>query len=166
MVNGQMNPGRSRLNCRRFRRTLGLIAIAQALFLLSLPRPQAIAGGGHVVARTHDIVPGSGRIKDWRRRTAVAASDLNASAMPAAVMGDQVTVQAAGKGLPWINLTDGREVVAAHTGRADLCQVLENNQAAPLALASADLDEDGVPDLVCGYRAEKGGVLTIHRGNV
>ncbi|HWX41483.1 MAG TPA: hypothetical protein VN345_10085, partial [Blastocatellia bacterium] len=166
MANGKMNPGRSCLNHRRFRRTLGLIALANALFLLSLPRPRAMAGGGHAVARTHEIVPGSGRVKDWPRHAAVAASDLNVSAMPTAVMGDKVTVQAAGKGLPWINLTDGREVVAAHTGPADLCQALENNQAAPLALASADLDEDGVPDLVCGYRGEEGGVLTIQRGNI
>jgi hypothetical protein len=166
MANGKMNPGRSCLNSRRFRRTLGLIALAQTLCLLSLPRPQAMTGGGRTVARTLDIVPGSGHVKDWPRRTPVAASDLNTSAMPAAVMGDRVTVQAAGKGLPWINLTDGREVVAAHTGPADLCQALESNQAAPLALASADMDEDGVADLVCGYRGEKGGVLTIHRGNI
>jgi hypothetical protein len=166
MANGKMNPGRSCLSRRRFRRTLGLIALAQALFLLSLPRPRAIAGGGHAVASTHDIVPGSGSVKDWPRHAAVAASDINMSAMPTAVMGDTVMVQAAGRGLPWINLTDGREVVAAHTGPADLCQALENNQAAPLALASADLDEDGVPDLVCGYRGEKGGVLTIQRGNI
>src|SRR5215470_5317815 len=166
MANGAMNPVGARPSCRRFIRMLGLIALAQALLLLSLPYPQAIAGRGQVIARTRDVVPGSGRTKDWPRRTAVVARDLDASTMPAAVMGDQVTVQAAGRGLPWINLSDGREVVAAHTGPADLCQVLEDNQAAPLAMASADLDEDGVPDLVCGYRAQKGGIITVHRGNV
>src|SRR5215471_6178899 len=169
MANGRMNPVGGRPGCRRLKRILGLIALAQALFLFSLPHPQAIAGRGQVIARMRDTVPGSGRTKDWPHRTAIVASDLNASTMPAALMGDQVTVQAAGRGLPWINLTDGREVVAAHTGPADLCQVLENNQAAPLTLAAADLDEDGVPDLVCGYRAQQtqgGGVLTIHRGNI
>jgi hypothetical protein len=34
------------------------------------------------------------------------------------------------------------------------------------ALASADFDEDGVPDLVTGYAGAKGGVLSIQRGNV
>src|SRR5262249_46136416 len=166
MANGRMNPVGGRPGCRRLKRILGLIALAQALFLFSLPHPQAIAGRGQVIARMRDTVPGSGRTKDWPHRTAIVASDLNASTMPAALMGDQVTVQAAGRGLPWINLTDGREVIAAHTGPADLCQVLEDNQATPLAMASADLDEDGVPDLVCGYRAQRGGVLTVHRGNV
>ena len=36
----------------------------------------------------------------------------------------------------------------------------------PLALASADLDEDGVPDLICGYALDQGGRLTVYRGNV
>jgi len=36
----------------------------------------------------------------------------------------------------------------------------------PLSLASADLDADGVPDLIAGYGSSSGGTLTIHRGNV
>ena len=36
----------------------------------------------------------------------------------------------------------------------------------PVALASADLDEDGVPDLICGYALDQGGRLTVYRGNV
>ena len=36
-----------------------------------------------------------------------------------------------------------------------------------MALASADFDEDGVPDLVSGYAAGDGtGMVTVHRGNV
>jgi len=35
----------------------------------------------------------------------------------------------------------------------------------PLSLAAADLDEDGVPDLVSGYGSGSGGVLLVHRGN-
>jgi VCBS repeat protein len=34
------------------------------------------------------------------------------------------------------------------------------------ALASADFDEDGVPDLVTGYAAPRGGRLSVQRGNV
>ena len=36
----------------------------------------------------------------------------------------------------------------------------------PVALASADLDEDGVPDLISGFASGKGGSLTVHRGNI
>lgn len=36
----------------------------------------------------------------------------------------------------------------------------------PLALASADFDEDGMPDLVSGFSSGTGGSLVIHRGNV
>jgi titin len=38
--------------------------------------------------------------------------------------------------------------------------------AQPLSLAAADLDEDGVPDLVSGFATGKGGTVAIHRGNV
>ena len=33
-------------------------------------------------------------------------------------------------------------------------------------MASADFDEDGVPDLLCGYAGSDGGVITLHRGNI
>ena len=39
-------------------------------------------------------------------------------------------------------------------------------EASPLALASGDFDEDGVPDLVSGFAAGKAGAITVHRGNV
>ena len=38
--------------------------------------------------------------------------------------------------------------------------------AQPLSLAAADLDEDGVPDLVSGFAIRQGGTIAIHRGNV
>jgi FG-GAP-like repeat/FG-GAP repeat len=36
----------------------------------------------------------------------------------------------------------------------------------PVALASADFDGDGVPDLVSGFSTGKAGKITVHRGNV
>jgi len=36
----------------------------------------------------------------------------------------------------------------------------------PLALAAADLDEDGVPDLISSYAGPESGTLIIHRGNL
>jgi hypothetical protein len=38
--------------------------------------------------------------------------------------------------------------------------------ARPLSLASADFDEDGVPDLISGYAHAAGGILSLNRGNV
>ena len=38
--------------------------------------------------------------------------------------------------------------------------------AKPLALASGDFDEDGVPDLLAGYAAGNSGLLVMYRGNV
>jgi CSLREA domain-containing protein len=69
-------------------------------------------------------------------------------------------------GRPWINLREGVELSTAYIADAGLKQVLEQNLAVPLALASADFDEDGVPDLVSGYAGPGGGLITLHRGNV
>jgi hypothetical protein len=79
---------------------------------------------------------------------------------------DRITVHAAGRGNPWINLRDGVDLPIAYTGAAELKQVLEQNLAHPLSLASGDFDEDGVPDLVSGYRGLDGGILSLHRGNI
>jgi hypothetical protein len=43
---------------------------------------------------------------------------------------------------------------------------LQRNEAEPLALASADFDEDGMPDLICGYGHSESGIVTWLRGNV
>jgi uncharacterized repeat protein (TIGR01451 family) len=77
-----------------------------------------------------------------------------------------ITVHAAGRGNPWINLGDGRDVPTGYSGAAKLQRVLEQNLAPPRALASADFDEDGVPDLIGGYAGPGGGIITLHRGNV
>src|SRR5262245_566144 len=63
-------------------------------------------------------------------------------------------------------LRDEFTVPTAYTGAAGLQQVLEAGLAQPLSLASADFNEDGVPDLVSGYVGPSGGLITLHRGNV
>ncbi|HEY1464868.1 MAG TPA: hypothetical protein VGF44_15740, partial [Terriglobales bacterium] len=45
-------------------------------------------------------------------------------------------------------------------------QLLMSGQAAPVSLASADFDEDGINDLAVGYSAPTGGLLVVHRGNI
>src|SRR5215813_2829735 len=77
---------------------------------------------------------------------------------------EQITVHAAGRGHPWLNLRDGHDLPTAYTGAGG--HAVEQGVTQPLALAAGDFDEDGVPDLVCGYEGPGGGILTPHRGNV
>ena len=81
-------------------------------------------------------------------------------------LSDRATVHVTGRGAPRINLADGHEVLTAYAGDADAQRLLQKNLVQPLAMASSDFDEDGVPDLVSGYAAPNGGMLTLHRGNV
>jgi uncharacterized repeat protein (TIGR01451 family) len=82
-------------------------------------------------------------------------------------MSEAISVKAAGRGNPHISLADGHELVTAYVGPENLVSELERNQARPLSLATADFDEDGVPDLVSAYAAANGGgIVTLHRGNV
>jgi hypothetical protein len=87
------------------------------------------------------------------RQTILAANrntDLNASAGAA-------EISAAQRGNPFINFENGK-TLASESGN------LVN--AKPLALASADFDADGVPDLAVAYAGENGGFVLIRRGNV
>jgi hypothetical protein len=63
-------------------------------------------------------------------------------------------------------LPDPVALAADYTGDAPRRSALEAGQARPAALAAADFDEDGMPDLLAGYGAAEGGLLTLHRGNV
>jgi hypothetical protein len=56
---------------------------------------------------------------------------------------------------PLLSLCDGHPLTSANVG-----------SGTPLALASADFDEDGVPDLVSASAAGNGGSVTIYRGNI
>jgi len=76
-------------------------------------------------------------------------------------------LQAAGRGGPWLNLRDGRPVHADYGGDAEAASALTMRQAQPLSLASADFDEDGVPDLIAGYSLAGGsGAVALYRGNI
>jgi FG-GAP-like repeat len=101
-----------------------------------------------------------------RKTTATTSSPTASTRIQRARMSDEITVHAAGRGNPWINLSDGREVIAPYNGPQELTQVLEENRARPLSLCSADFDEDGVPDLISGYAGPSGGIITLLRGNV
>jgi hypothetical protein len=83
-----------------------------------------------------------------------------------AALGDRVSIRAAGRGRPWISLSDGHSLVTSYVGDEGALRLLSENQARGLSLASGDLDADGCADLVCGYAAPDGsGLLTLHQGN-
>ena len=44
-------------------------------------------------------------------------------------------------------------------------QEINVSQITPLTLATGDLNDDGFPDLVCGYEAPGGGLVVIHYGD-
>jgi uncharacterized repeat protein (TIGR01451 family) len=64
-----------------------------------------------------------------------------------------------------INFSDGHDLLTYYEGPDRARAFVQDNLASPTALASADFDEDGVPDLICAYRAPEGGIITLHRGN-
>ena len=94
------------------------------------------------------------------------ARSSKASATPRARLSQTISVHASGRGNPSIKMSDGRDVLTSYSGPALLAQALQRNEAEPLALASADFDEDGVPDLICGYAHAGSGIITRLRGNV
>ena len=54
----------------------------------------------------------------------------------------------------------------AYVGKAATVQALKLGQLIPVALASGDVDTDGVEDVIAGYVGPNGGVLAIYRGNL
>ena len=95
------------------------------------------------------------RFIDTKASTGHPASDLSAA----------VTVRAAGRGGPWVNLSDGRDVLTEYKEAADFMPAQGMDLATPLTLVSGDFDEDGVQDLLSGYLGPGGGILALHQGN-
>lgn len=81
-------------------------------------------------------------------------------------MSKAISIQAAGRGNSYINLSGGHDLLTSYVGDSRLVEALEANQVTPLSLASADFDEDGIPDLISGYTGAVGGIITLYRGNV
>jgi uncharacterized repeat protein (TIGR01451 family) len=67
---------------------------------------------------------------------------------------------------PKIWLQESRTLPVSHAGDTTVVGALVSGQAQPLAMTSADIDGDGVTDLIVGYRSASGGTLVVHRGNL
>src|SRR3989442_1443868 len=85
---------------------------------------------------------------------------------PKARLNEQVSIRTSGSHDPTLSLADGHDLVTAYQGPARLQRALEQNEVQARSLASADFDEDGVPDLVSGYAYDGPGITTVHPGNV
>ena len=97
----------------------------------------------------------------------ILASTAEFHSMPRkAMLGDGASVRVVGRTNSSINLTDGRDVITSFAGLPKPVKALEQNQAEPLSLASADFDEDGVPDLISGYSYSGSGIVAIFKGNI
>lgn len=67
---------------------------------------------------------------------------------------------------PWLKLQSVRELPNQFDGPSSLTSALQSGGTHPLSLASADLDEDGVADLICGFSTSDGGLVEVFRGNL
>lgn len=79
--------------------------------------------------------------------------------LPASRPRSPVTIQ----GHPWLALRQVQTLQTEYRGARR--HALALSWTVPTALAAADFDEDGMPDLVSGYRGPMGGLVTLHRGN-
>src|SRR4051812_13836052 len=100
------------------------------------------------------------------RQTPSVNSQAQASSEARGFLDSAVTVHAAGRMNPFINLRDSHGLPVDYQGNAQAVAALRNNSAPPLALCSADFDEDGMPDLVAGYAGNGGGLIVMQRGDV
>src|ERR1044072_7157177 len=75
----------------------------------------------------------------------------------------QGTVQAAGRGRPFLNLKDGRDMTVTYRGDRAAATALQTGAAQPRA--SADFRRSGIPDVVAGYSYNGGGIITLQHGN-
>ncbi|QYO64256.1 FG-GAP repeat domain-containing protein [Leptolyngbya sp. 7M] len=85
---------------------------------------------------------------------------------PGARWGETISVFSAARGNPWINLTDGKLLDYDFAGQSKNLFNLEDESFDSISGATADFDNDGMPDLVIGHKVGKEGYFSFVRGNV
>jgi uncharacterized repeat protein (TIGR01451 family) len=104
-----------------------------------------------------------------KTRASASAMQKNRITAVRAQLSDTVAVHAARRGFPYVNLSDGHELLASFDSDSEAAARLlatQTNGLTPLAMTSADLDEDGVADLICSYDSPGGAFIAVYRGNV
>ena len=102
----------------------------------------------------------------WLPASASPNYDFREVISSPARLSDHVSIRAIGNVDPRVSLRNGHDLLTSYQGPERLQRALTENKAQPRSLASADFDEDGVPDLVSSYAYNGRGIITIHRGNV
>ncbi len=86
--------------------------------------------------------------------------------LSASLFAVQSSQQASTSRGPQIYIQASQAIKVNHTGSSLAVQALAAGNAQPLSSTSADVDEDGVSDLLAGYSTPAGGVVVLHRGNL
>lgn len=94
----------------------------------------------------------------WSRVDAGALAEIDA----VAVVAPALAVAAGGR----TSLGAGVRQPMRFRGPETLVAALAAHRARPVALATADFDEDGVADVACGYELADAGAVAVLRGNV
>src|SRR6185369_9397386 len=99
------------------------------------------------------------------RKTLSAVTGTSEVSAPAKTNAGAITVQAAGRGKPFLNLHDGRSMQTVYRGDSTLANALQSGAAQARTLAAADFDRNGTPDVVAGFAYNGAGMITLQRGN-
>lgn len=66
---------------------------------------------------------------------------------------------------PWLNLRVGKRASTEYVGTETAVADFAGGSIRAVSVASADIDGDGFPDLITGFNAGDGGIITLHRGS-
>ncbi|HEY6328278.1 MAG TPA: FG-GAP-like repeat-containing protein, partial [Blastocatellia bacterium] len=141
-----------------------MIALISAPVLPAIGQADKSAGERTVTQSASTVPSMPGAASPWGKpRNAIARAD---GFSDLATLSDQISVQASGRGKPWVNFGDGHELLSTYSGDQVLINQMTSGQAQPVSLAAADLDGDGVSDLTTGLATQTGGIIAVNRGNV
>ena len=96
----------------------------------------------------------------------IAFKGLRAAAAAGENQARPISVRLKSQNNSSVNLLPGRDLPGIYESKDTSSHQLKTGQSRPSALASADFDADGFPDLVTAYSSPDGsGVLTVRKGN-